>query len=403
MRPGPLVVFLAIAALLDATRDLAGPFSRVTAILPLLLGLASLVHLAASWFGFTFHEEYSTDHPRKGDTITYALHLRNGLPVPAALGLCVFSSRGPLGGGLEPLPLELGAGEYTTRTHRIRCAYRGIYVIGARSIRFRGTLGLLEVEHSVEPRVFHVYPELVQLSPRVDRLGEGGAGGRTVMAGGDPDPGVFDGLRPLEHHRPARRIAWKKWAATGIPSEIAEGRSATEGLRVVLDLRPPVAEEEDRLAAEDLAVTAAYSVLARLVQAGIPAELVLGGEETGRKIDTPAAFEAAYEVSTSVLFKDTSFPAAALAGDMASLLVSARPLAEADPLGGMDLFGALELACSRSLALTVFEVPPPATAERERERAFTVYEGLLEGGRTASLRVLDPRNGTQDLLDAFPL
>ncbi len=403
VRPLPAVAFIAVALTLDATRGLAGPLSRAAAVLPILFALASLAHLAATWAAFGFHEEFSTDHPLKGDVIRYSIHLRNGLPVPAASGRCRFASAGPASRGFEELALQLGGGESTSRESRIACAYRGVYVIGARSFLYRGTLGILELEHEVEPRVFYVYPEIVRLGSLVDRLAEGGGEERASSGGGSPDPTVIDGLRPLADGRPAGRIAWKRWAATGVPCEPIEGRSSAYGLRVVLDLRPPLAEGEDRLAAEDLAVTAAYSLLARLVEAGIPAEFVLGGEETGRPIEDRASFDAAFATSTSVLFTDHRFPLSAFAGGRASVLVSTRPIAEADPSVGVDLFGALEAAQERGRSVSLVAVPPPERADLERTCALAALERLRSDPRRSALFVLDPRRGSEDLVHAFAL
>ena len=401
VRPLPAVAFAAIALTLDATRGLAGPLSRAAAVLPLLFALASLMHLTATWLAFGFHEEFSTDHPLKGDVIKYSIHVRNGLPFPAAAGFCRFASVGPVSHGLEDLPLLLGGGQSIRRESRIACAYRGVYVIGARHFSFRGALGILELEHEVEPRVFYVYPELVKLGPLVDRLAEGGGEERVSSGGGSPDPTVIEGLRPLADGRPAGRIAWKRWAATGVPCEPFEGHSSAYGLRVVLDLRPPLADGQDRLAAEDLAVSAAYSVLARLVDAGIPAEFVLGGDEVGQAIEDRAAFDAAYALSTSVLFTDDRFPEAAFSDGRATMLVSARPIAESGSSSGSDLFGSLEAAIVRGRSVTVLVVPPPSQADREHACAAAALERLCSDGRRKPLVVLDSRRGTEDLIHAF--
>lgn len=401
LRPLPSAAFAAIAITLDATRGLAGPLSRAAAVLPILFAAASLAHLVATWIGFGFHEEFSTDHPLKGDVIRYSIHLRNGLPFPSAPGICRFASVGPMPRGLEELPLQLGSGESMSRESRISCAYRGVYVIGAKTFAFRGALGIIELEHEVEPRVFYVYPELVALGPLADRLAEGGGEERSSTGGGTPDPTVIDGLRPLADGRPAGRVAWKRWAATGIPCEPIEGRSSAFGLRVVLDLRPPLAEGPDRLAAEDLAVSAVYSVLSRLVDSGIPAEFVLGGEETGRMIEDRSAFDSVYATSTSVLFTDTRFPLAAFSDDRASLLVTTRSIAGTESAEDIDLFGPLEAALARSRSVSVLVVAPPPQAERERTLAFAAHERLRLDSRRPAFIVLDPSHGTEDLIHAF--
>lgn len=402
IRPVPAAAFVAAAAILNATGGLAGPLSRAAAVFPIIAAVLSALHLAATWHRFGYHEEFSTDHPRKGDVIAYAIHLRNGLPVPASEGICTFASRGPMARGLDPLPISLGPGKAARRESEISCAYRGVYVIGAAAFAFTDALGIFELEFAVEPRTFHVYPELVRLPERADRLAEGGGGERAASFGGSPDPAAFDGLRRVEHGRPAGRIAWKRWAALGVPCELVEGRASAYALRVVLDLRPPRAEGDDRLAAEDLAVTAAYSILARAVAAGIPAQFVLGGDESGTAVETDSDFDAVYEVSTSVLFTDDRFPAAAFNAETACVLVSARPIAEDGAGLGADLFGALEAALGRALPVRVLVVPPPSRADEETARARAAAERLGEKPGAASIAVIDPRKGAEALANAFP-
>jgi hypothetical protein len=266
---------------------------------------------------------------------------------------------------------------------------------------FPGALGILELEHQVEPRSFYVYPELVRLGSLVDRLAEGGGEERAASGGGSPDPTVIEGLRPLANGRPAGRIAWKRWAATGVPCEPMEGRSSAYGLRVVLDLRPPLAEGQDRLAAEDLAVSAPIPCLRAWWTRAFPRNSYSAGRRrAGRSRIAPHSMRA-YATSTSVLFTDDRFPLAAFSEGRASLLVSTRPIAESESAGGPDLFASLETAIARGRPVSVLAVPPPSRADREHACAVAALERLCGDGRRAPLVVLDPRRGTEDLVHAF--
>ena len=397
VRPAPFIAFLATALLLDSFRDLAGPFSRLVSFLPLTLGLSSVLHLIATWAAFGFHQDFSTDHPAKGDVLTYRIVLRNGLPFPAAAGICVFHSAGSLSRAFVPLPLVLGAGESLARSGELACPYRGVYSFGAASFTFSDPFGMVEMEHRIEPRVFHVYPELVRIGTILDTLAEG-AGGQATGTASD-DQAVFESLAPLQDGRSAFRIAWKRWASTGIPCVFNPGRSAAFGLRIVLDLRPCGAEGLDALAAEDLAVTAAYSLIARATGAGIPVEFVLGGEGEGTEVNDEAAFRTLYAQSTSVLFDDDRFPVSAFSGGRSAMLVSTLPIAEARD--GPSLYDALEEARSRSLPVRLLTAPPPSAVDGEKRHALAAVERLGAADRFPAISVLDPRLGPEDLLHAF--
>lgn len=403
VRFGAVAAFIVVVGFLDSVRGLAGPVSDAVAFLPLLLLGASLLHLAWSVYVFGFHQDFSTDHPAKGERVEYTLHVRNELPIPMTAAECRFSAVGPGSGRMEAFPLLLGSNGSAQKHETIVCAYRGVYAIGAERFSFRDALGLLEIDHRVEPRVFYVYPELVRLGSAVERMAEGGGEGRPVPGGQDADPGVFDAVAPLVHGRGARRIAWKRWAATGIPCEVSEGGVSAYGLRVVLDLRPSetVISEEDRLVSEDLAVTAVFSVLRRLVERSIPAEFVLGGEEAGAAIEDRASFDAAYDASTNILFTDSRFPGAAFRGGRAALLVSVRSIAGSAGETGTSLFDALEAAAANDYAVRVITVPPPSDAEREQARIRAARERLRVESADRLCLALDTRRGTEDLVDAF--
>jgi hypothetical protein len=352
-----------------------------------------------------FHQDFSSDHPAKGQTVLYSLTVHNQLLLPLASMSCRFTYTGPGSDRIESYPLHLLPGASAKRDTSFRCAYRGIYAIGADCFSFRDALGILEFEHLVEPRIFYVYPELARLGPRVEGEAEGGGEGLPVAGGRDADPGVFDMLNPVVHGRGARRLAWKRFAATGLPSEIAESGASAYGLRVVLDLRPSLksCSLDDRLAAEDLAVTTVFSVLLRLVERGIPADLVLGGEDRGMAIEDRAAFDAAYAHSTNILFTDERFPGAAFQGGRASLVVSVRSIVddEGERDGDMDLFEALESALAKAYGVQVLTVPPPSFADTELARTAIAGERLYKGSSAVPCRALDSRRGIEGVVDAF--
>ncbi len=395
--PARLVAFVSLALVLDSLRDLAGPVSRAVSVIPLIFAVSCLFQLFATWAAFGFHQEFSTDHPAKGDVLSYRIVLHNGLPFPASIGLCLFHSASPLARVFVPLPLALGAKEGLGRKMEIACPYRGVYSFGASSFAFWDPFRIVEIEHRIEAHVFHVYPELVRIGPVLDALAEGSGGQASGSASADPT--VFESLAPIQDGRGGFRIAWKRWASTGIPCAFVPGRSAAFGLRLVLDLRPGGAAGEEALAAEDLAVTAAYSLLARAAGVGIPAEFVLGGDEEGIEVSDEAGFRAVYERSTSVLFNDDRFPVSAFSGDRSAILVSAVPIAEAR--GGLSLYDALEEALSRSRPVRLIAAPSPLAADREKRYALAAAERLGGDDRFPAITALDPRRGPEDLIRAF--
>ena len=46
------------------------------------------IHYTKLYDFFSFHQSFSTDHPQKGETVRYGLHMVNEGPIPLAPGRC---------------------------------------------------------------------------------------------------------------------------------------------------------------------------------------------------------------------------------------------------------------------------------------------------------------------------
>jgi len=411
VRPLALLSYCTFAIILNTFSGLAGPLSSVLALLLPSLFICSMAQLLLGLRYFTFHQTFSNDHPQKGEIVTYELHMANEGFLPLACGECRFAARGSRESPPEPVPVRGNSSR--VHTAEIRCAYRGTYVIGLTRYGFVDALGLLRVEERIEPRVFYVYPELVKLDAGVERFALSTGADQPGSTERDEDPTIFEYLRQLRGGASARRIAWKRWAATGIPSETVNGQSRSSALRLVLDLwpgrqpGPGMAGETEKLAPEDMAVSAVFSILRYLSAARIPAELVLGGAgpgtgEHGIPVDSNESFTELYDQSTNIIFSDPAFPASAFTPGVSTLLVTTRPLI--DPEGTDekdDLFGAFEQAMLRGYAPHLLLCPPPSAADTEKRSLETLLERQSALGGPALFRLADSRAGTEDIVHAL--
>jgi uncharacterized protein (DUF58 family) len=278
LRVTEFVVFFTLAAILGTFAGLAGTLSVFASVLLPCLGAASVVHLAVSRYAFRYYQTFSTDHPAKGETVRYELRMANAGPLPIAAGVCRFSDPGPLGSFRTDVPVPVSANERTTYEESLRCAWRGTYVVGLVSVSFRDALGILEIEDRLEPRVFYVYPELVRLDEAVERLALSSGSEKPGSVVAKEDPSIFEYASPLRPGSPVRRVAWKRWAATGIPAEIVSGQARSAALRVVLDLWPGRKGTVGKLVSEDTAISAAFSVLRYLADEAIRENSFWGGK-----------------------------------------------------------------------------------------------------------------------------
>ncbi len=397
-----LAAYVTIALILGTFSDLAGPLSAFVAAFPPALGAASLLHLILSWRFFSFHQSFSTDHPQKGETVRYGLHMVNEGPIPLAPGRCAFSKPGPQDVIAASALTPTGIGESVTQEENIHCPWRGTYEIGLQAVIFRDSLGIVEIAEYAEPRVFYVYPELVRLDPSVAALTRASGSDRAGGGAVERDASIYEFLAPLRDGEAPERVAWKRWAATGSPARIQTGQSRSSALRLVLDLRPCSGRRDERLQAEDLATSAVFSVLEELVRQEIPVELILGGEDRGILVDCRETFERLFDASTNLIFDDRRMPAAAFstvsAGGTVALLVTTRAIIET---GKDDLFTLYEECLAKGTEPHVLACPPRSLEAGVRRSVETLAERQLACGSRSLLRLADCGGGTKELAGAL--
>jgi uncharacterized protein (DUF58 family) len=397
--PGAFVYF-SLAFILGTFSGLAGPLSVFASVILPFLFASSAAHLLLSRHYFNFHQSFSTDHPRKGETVRYELRMANDGPLPSAFGVCRFSDPGPLGAFRSDVPVPVSANRIEVYEETLRCSWWGTYVVGLVSVTFRDALGILEIEERVEPRVFYVYPELVRLDDSIESLALSSGADKPGAAAGRDDSSIFEYLDPLRPGRPARRVAWKRWAASGVPAEIVHGQSRSSGLKVVLDLWRGKRRTLGKLASEDAAVSAVFSVLQYLAEEGIPAELELGAEGPAVPVHSAEDFDRLFERSTNITFSEETIPAGAFAPGPAVLLVTTRPLAAPGP-DGADLYALYEAALAAGCEPHLLLCPPPENHAAERRVLESLGELQQAAGGRGLLRCADTSNGTGDLFHAL--
>ncbi len=404
VKPLALLSFFTISFILNTFSGLSGVLSTLLSILLPAVLVCSLVQLVYSSLSFTFHQTFSNDHPLKGEVVRYELHTANESILPVAEGICLFSAPGQLNAFRDSMPLSTGGGDSQVYTEEIRCAYRGTYIIGLSLYSFKESLGIFQLEETIERRVFYVFPELVKLNSNIERLARSSGADQPGSAASEDDITIFEYIREMQAGRSARRIAWKRWAATGIPGEIIHGQSRSSALTVVLDLWPLECQGADRLAAEDMAVSALFSVLQYLSRELIPVTMVLGGDEKRTLIDSSDDFTRLYDQSTNIIFSDTRFPSSAFLPGQATLLITTRPLigkGQENVRANTDLFTAFEHALTRGCEPHMLICPPPSRADEERKYLDTLIERQAENGGKARLALADSRRGAEDIINAL--
>ena len=402
--PFSLAVLIFSLALFNSLQGLAGPLSRLLVLFPVCIVGISIIQVWYSYLFFGFHQEFSTDHPVRGEAIQYSFVIQYEGILPTCGIVCQFAFRGPgLTGSREHSVYLMGTNKKNW-SFTFHCAYRGVYAVGVERVLFKDSLGLFQFSYEAEPRMFYVYPELLSLPHTIEAFLIGSGDAALRSEGFQEDVGVFDSIYPLRHGEGSRQIAWKRFAATGIPCAYRIARSAAPALRVVLDLRPPPfinMEEEDRLLAEDLAVSLVFSVLRYMADLGIPTELYCGSEAAAVAISDNSTFQELYTTSTSILFNDCSCPDAVWIGDAATILVSLQVPLEPGNDTGLDLYAALEHQLRKGAWMLLITVPGPSLVEWVQKRTADLLEQLPPTHTWIPCKVLDTRQGNEGITHVF--
>ncbi|HBG65680.1 MAG TPA: hypothetical protein DDW78_04355 [Treponema sp.] len=390
-----LFLFIALSLMLSAFGGLAGFFSLFISVLLPLYALFALLYLLVSWEKYAWYQTFSTNHPHKGESIRFEIHLANDGCFPLSGGTCRFV----IPGKEQQLPLPVGflpgMPAHSTYTEDIACPYRGTYTAGIRAIILRTPLGIIQVEIITQPQIFYVFPELYtpgsSLEAYMTTIGSMLPGERIGMG----DTSVFEYATPLREQMPSRGILWKRWAATGIPSCAVYGETRSRGIAIVIDLYPccPEPEAQEKLAAEDILMSAAFSVMRYLASHRISVRLFCGSEQEGTLIDSEEAFRKLYDRSANIIFSDTSFPAAAFAEENTAMLFSARPI-EA-------LYGEYKKKLGAGTEPHLFLCPPQSLFKRESARSRILQEERLKAGSKSFFYIADARKGGKEVTDAF--
>ena len=286
----------AIAVMYLAASYLGGMFRTLFALVALLPLLSQLL-AAVPVLLLQVEQRLDNDSPIRGDAALFSAQLRNRAPFPIpSLRAKLVQYRPdmldahdtphgtPYGPAHDTPPpdderlFSLGIGRTLRHEERIDCAHRGTYRVGLAQIRVTDMLGWATYYREQQPCRFTVYPRITGTRATVAAAGAVASVEHVDTNSRDADPTLLRGL--VEYHRndPMRNIAWRKFAAHGIPyvKEYDSGRRPAAV--VCIDLRRIDAPIERRLAADDCSVESLVAVVKSLVDLHIPVDVYGFGE-----------------------------------------------------------------------------------------------------------------------------
>ncbi len=236
----------------------------------LFFPIGSLLYLLIAAARIRYHQEFSTEHPVKGQTVTYRLTLTNESPLPIPYLIVHFKPVNPF---MERITTDfstyLGRYGITERKYEIQLPFRGIYTVGLDNLVFEDLFHLFRITRSVWYRTFYVYPRILYLNRFPYILKGGTQKTHGTFQGTVPDLSLFTQLKAYRSGESLRHICWKKFASTGIPF-LREYEITTEpGLTIYVDLRRGTHIGINALKIEDTSIEILVSLVKYFLDQGI--------------------------------------------------------------------------------------------------------------------------------------
>jgi uncharacterized protein (DUF58 family) len=279
-------------------------------LLYLAFPLVALVLLVAAFIRFRYFEYFSTDHPAKGEAVTYRLTLANESPLPGAFVDVSFRAFGPASTfRLEGVSTALRRRESLRREYTIAFPYRGVYKVGIERLRISDALSWFSFQAEVWYRTFYVYPRVVELESvfsglrnAVETSGEG----RGLLA----DYTLLSDVREYRPGDSVRHLAWRKFAAAGRPFLKDYETTSWPGVELYLDLRRSEEPGPAVLEREDCSIEILVALYRYFLKRGVPAQAhaANGRERFDFSGSDPGAFAAFYKATIGIDFGGSVSP-----------------------------------------------------------------------------------------------
>ncbi len=336
--------------------------------------LLALVLLVAAFVRFRYFEYFSTDHPAKGEAVTYRLSLSNESPLPGAFVDVSFLAFGPASAfRLEGISTALKRREILKREYSIAFPYRGVYKVGIERLRISDALGWFSFQAEVWYRTFYVYPRVVELEGVFSSLQnavETSGEGRGLLA----DYTLFSEVREYRSGDSVRHLAWKKFAAAGRPFLKAYETTSWPGVELYLDLRRGEEPAPAVLEREDCSIEILVALYHHFLKRNVPvrAHAANARERFDFGGSDPGAFPAFYKATIGIDFGGGVSPVRLFESDRSDRRVAASTVVVITHAFDPDVveLAAPDGAGGRSPVFVVVNQTGRDEEEKESQRSF---------------------------------
>lgn len=284
----------------------------------LFLPILSLLSMFITAGTLRYNQEFSNDHPLKGEEVVYSLKIKKEGSLPAApVKVRLAGSQQGMSLGLSDIDLFPVSNKLFEYSYTVKCPFRGIYTVGLDSLEVRDHFGWVGVPLSVWAQTFYVYPRIITLrnAPFAELQYSyyipGNARGREV------DYTLVESLRNYRPGMSTRHMAWKKYAALGEPVLKQYESTSRPGVTIYLDTRREDLGPYETLEAEDASVEILVALVKYLSERNIPVTVYGDG---WRRFEfphnDPDAFREFHHATIGVFFQSDRSPVNVVTSDL---------------------------------------------------------------------------------------
>jgi uncharacterized protein (DUF58 family) len=288
-----------------------GSFFMFIFFAAVLVPALSIFQVLVTAVGLKYNQNFSTEHPLKGEAVLYRLIMSKESILPSSRVIIRFIGRRQgTDLGLTPRSAFLKNSESFESSHEIRCPYRGIYSVGLESLAIEDSLKFLTLKLPVWHRTFYVYPRIIHCNPFFSGAESGNTSVSGSAAGGIEDHTLVESLSTYRPGLPVRHLAWKKFASLGEPVLRKYESTSRPGVSIYLDTRLLSSPGRFSLEAEDCSIEIMIALVRHFIGKNTPVSVCADGwDRYFLERNDEELFSRFHKATINIFFKSAISPA----------------------------------------------------------------------------------------------
>jgi len=375
VRFGAIGMYAFALTLLYLAAAYIGPIFVFLFSIFLFAPVCSLLMVFITTAAIRYNQDFSTDHPLKGEQVVYTLSVSKEAWIPSGpIRLRLVGTQQGMSLGLDDIDIYPAANSRFLFSHSVQCPFRGVYIVGLESIEIRGYLGWFSYFLPAWVRTFYVYPRIIEL--KGPPFGEEGTSVALpgITRGGEEDYTLLESLDQYRPGAPVRHISWKKFASFGQPALKRYESSSQPGVTIILDTRGSGDRTVNLLEMEDCSVEILVAVVKYFIDRDVPVHVLGDGVESfhfGGQDE--AQFRKFHHATVGIFFQSKIPPVQVLQEQVLANRFAPGSVLFITHLADPDILSVCDRSSSAIPAAAILNLSGMSAAERERAESGTLF------------------------------